>query len=147
MSETRPGVAERPERVSAGPVAGLEPGRARAIAVGRREIAVFNVEGELHAIAGRCLHKGGRLAEGFVRDGIVTCPLHWWRYDLRTGGLVGSTGVRLARFPVSVVDGEIVVEVPPEEVSASAPTEPVRERLLRRAREWEEARVADEDRR
>lgn len=114
--------------VSAGPLAALPPGAATVVEAGGRIIAVFNVDGELVAFDGRCLHRGGPLAEGLVRDGIVTCPWHWWRYDLRTGERLGAPWLRLPRYPARVEGDHILVEVPPSEPPTS-----IREELLRRA--------------
>ena len=50
-----------------------------------RSYAVFSVDGELHVTDGACPHNGGPLGEGLVRDGVVTCPWHWYSYELTTG--------------------------------------------------------------
>lgn len=105
-------------------------GEGRTRQVGGREVAVFNLDGELVALDGRCHHKGGPVGDGHVRDGIVTCPRHWWRYDIRTGCLVGRPEVSLERFPLRVSGGRVLVDVPP-----APPEEPWRERLLRLAHE------------
>ncbi|MGH9039403.1 MAG: Rieske (2Fe-2S) protein [Acidimicrobiia bacterium] len=98
------------------------------------EVAVFNVDGELCAVDGSCPHRGGPLAEGVVRDGVVTCPLHWFRFDLRTGEQVGDTGRRLRRYPVRISDGVVEVLLPPVPPALS-----LRERLLAAGREWKAA--------
>lgn len=120
-------------RIDAGEAASLREGEGRALVVDGRPVAVWRVDGVLRAYAGACLHRGGPLAAGHVRDGVVTCPWHWWRYDLRTGSLVGAPAVRLAAYPVAEVDGRIVVEVALQEPPSSAEGS-IRERLLRRAR-------------
>ncbi|MGH8993540.1 MAG: Rieske (2Fe-2S) protein [Acidimicrobiia bacterium] len=94
-------------------------------------VAVFNVDGELCAVDGSCPHRGGPLAEGVVRDGVVTCPLHWFRFDLRTGEHVGDSGRRLRRYPVRISDGMVEVLLPPDPPALS-----LRERLLAAGREW-----------
>lgn len=90
----------------------LPGGETRTVEVGPHAIAVFRAAGELFAIDGRCPHREGPLGEGEVRGTIVTCPWHGWRFDLRTGANVNNPAVRVACFPVSIVDGEIVVDVP-----------------------------------
>lgn len=100
-----------------------------------REVAVFNDRGTFVGLDNRCLHQGGPIGEGFVKDGTVTCPWHWWRYDVRTGERLGAPFLRLERYRVAVRDGEILVEVPPAEEPAS-----IREVLLRHARQAREER-------
>lgn len=130
------GLARPIRQVDAGEASSLAEGAARAIVVDGRPIAVWRVDGVLRAYSGACLHRGGPLAEGYVRDGTVICPLHWWRYDLRTGSLVGRPEVRLAAYSVVEVDGRIVVEVPASVAAAGGPgaEASIRERLLRHAR-------------
>jgi nitrite reductase (NADH) small subunit len=117
--------------VSAGPLSALPPGSATSVEAGGRVIAVFNLDGELVAVNGGCLHRGGPLAEGLVRDGVVTCPWHWWRYDLRTGERLGAPWLRLDRYPVRVEEDRVLVEVPPSRHPPS-----IREDLLRHAATW-----------
>jgi nitrite reductase/ring-hydroxylating ferredoxin subunit len=50
-----------------------------------KQIAVFRYNGEFLAIDDECPHKGGSLHEGSIHEGIVYCPWHQWRFDLRTG--------------------------------------------------------------
>jgi nitrite reductase/ring-hydroxylating ferredoxin subunit len=117
-------------------VEALPPGAAVSRRVGPdTEVAVFNVDGELYAVDGACPHRGGPLAEGVVRDGVVTCPLHWYRFDVRTGEHVGNgPRLRVACHPLRVVGGmvEVLVPPPPPEMSR-------RERLLAAGREWKAA--------
>lgn len=118
--------------VHAGPADAIPRNGAVVVRADGREVAVFNLGDRLVAVDQRCPHRGGPLAEGLVRDGIVTCPWHWWRYDLATGERLGAPAIRLAMYPVRVVDGEVVVELPPPEEPGS-----IRELLLRHARSWE----------
>lgn len=55
------------------------------------QVALFNVEGEIFAIANICPHQGAPLAEGLQEDGIVECPLHGWLFDVRTGHALNGT--------------------------------------------------------
>jgi nitrite reductase/ring-hydroxylating ferredoxin subunit len=119
-------------RVAVARTADLPVNGGLALTVAGRAVALFEVDGEPVAYDGRCRHKDGPIGDGFVRGGIVTCPLHWWRYELRTGELVGNPSVRLDRYPVDVDDGIVYVTVPP--AVAVDPSISIRERLLARAR-------------
>lgn len=98
------------------------------VAVAGGQVLLARVDGRVVAYRNRCLHRGSRLEHGLVRDGVVTCPRHFWRYDLRTGRNLGS-GAHLPTVPVQERDGRIVVTPPP-----SAP--PLREVLRAHARSW-----------
>ena len=53
--------------------------------IGEIEIALFVVDGEVHAMENACPHAGEPLCNGAVRSGVVTCPAHGWKFDVRTG--------------------------------------------------------------
>ena len=101
----------------------------RRFELGGQAVLVAMVDGEPHAVSDACLHKGVSLEGGLCKDGFITCPSHWWRYDLRDGSLQGSPGEHLATFPCRIVDGVIEVAVP-----AASPTLSLREQLLAHAR-------------
>lgn len=96
-------------------------------------VAVFDLDGDLVALDDRCLHRGGSLSAGYVRGGVVTCPEHWWRYDLRTGGRLGAPEMHLRRYPVERIDDDTILIGFP---GSLAPAGSIRDRLLREAREW-----------
>ena len=118
------------EWVSIASLDDLPEGAVLAARAGGAEVAVFNQGGELHALDNRCLHRGGPLAEGVVRDGVITCPLHLWRYDVATGRCTGSPGAALRRYQVRTRAGCIEVLVP-----RAAPPRSWRQRLLEHAQE------------
>jgi len=127
------GRVDAEEWVAVAAATDLAPGAAVCATTGAGEVAVFNVDGELLAVEARCLHRGGALADGLVSDGIVTCPRHWWRYDLRTGERLGAPDLRLSCYPVRQTDGRLEVLVP----SLRRPEPSLRERLLSAGRDWQ----------
>lgn len=92
-------------------------------------VLVAMVDGTPRAVSGDCLHKGASLAGGVCRDGVITCPSHWWRYDLRDGSLQGTPGASLAVYPARLSDGVIEVALPESTRPLS-----LRETLLAHAR-------------
>ncbi|MEZ5116495.1 MAG: Rieske (2Fe-2S) protein [Candidatus Nanopelagicales bacterium] len=123
--------APESQRVRVAPAADLPEGTCRQVESGGRAVLVTIVDGHPYAVDDACLHKAGSLSGGVVRDGSVTCPLHWWRYDLRTGALHGSESAGLATYECRVSeDGWVEVDVPP-----APPARSWRELLLEHARE------------
>ena len=95
-------------------VAGLEqirPGAGSRFAIAGKEIAVFNVNGKICAIADTCPHAGGSLGMGKVNGTIVTCPVHGMKFDVTTGCFAGTSDFGVAAYPAKDVDGKIMVEI------------------------------------
>jgi nitrite reductase (NADH) small subunit len=82
---------------------------------GGRVFAVFLDGDELHVTDGACPHNGGPLAEGLVREGVVTCPWHWYAYELATGRCRTAAGYELRRYPVVEEGGLLYASIPPAE--------------------------------
>ena len=116
-------------RVPIGPVGDLPDDGCVAIADARA--VVVRVGDEVRAYRNRCLHQDSPLAGGWVRDGVLSCPLHFWRYDVATGRVRGGTSC-LERFDVEYEHGEAVVVVPDE-----PPRRSLRDELLDRARGYD----------
>ncbi len=84
----------------------------RAVMVGGKELAIFNLNGRFLTIDNRCPHKGGPLSDGIVAGTTVVCPLHGWRFDLESGLAVRATAPAcVTSFPTRVEDGIIFVDV------------------------------------
>jgi nitrite reductase/ring-hydroxylating ferredoxin subunit len=101
MSEFAPAIA----------VAALAPGKGVEVVVGGRAVALFNVGGTFHALAGRCPHRGGPLGEGFLDGPRVSCPWHDYTFDVTTGVNVVSAELTVARYDVKVEDGTVFVKL------------------------------------
>jgi len=92
-------------------VGDIPPGSGRKVTVDGRWVALFHLGGEYHAIDHLCLHRGGPLADGAVRDGVVTCPWHGWQFDVRTGTMVQDPVVGVTRHETRLVGDDIQVRL------------------------------------
>lgn len=63
----------------------LPEGEARRVEVGGRGIALYNVAGEIFATDDTCTHMRARLSDGYLEGHVIECPLHFGRFDVRTG--------------------------------------------------------------
>ena len=71
----------------------------------------------LFALQGTCSHEYFELDKGFLTDGSVTCALHLSRFELTDGeSLDPPAELPLVTYPVSEVEGEIVLELPESEI-------------------------------
>ncbi len=107
----------------------VPPGERKRVEIGRRAIALFNLDGEFFAIGDTCPHEFGSLCKGklvglaesdepgkyrFSRSGeFVKCPWHGWEFDIRTGqSYCDPAAVRVRSFDASVAKGEDIVKGP-----------------------------------
>ena len=84
----------------------------RVVKTDTMKIAVFrNSNDEVFAIKDECPHKPGPLSEGIVHGTSVTCPLHNWKIDLKSGEAMGPDEGCTNVFPVKVEDGKVYLDL------------------------------------
>ena len=89
----------------------IPPGTGKCVEVNGQQIALFNVDGTVHAIHNECLHRGGPLAEGELEGHVVTCPWHGWQYDVRTGINTMDENEQVARYEVRIEGNDVLVSL------------------------------------
>lgn len=118
-----------PEEYPVGRMDELPEGSHRIVRAGNREIGVFNINGEYHAIPNLCPHQRGPLCSGatsgtidygshtewklsWIYSGeVITCPWHSLEFHVPTGQCIAYPGIKLRKFKVRVAEGEIRVSV------------------------------------
>ena len=60
------------------------------------------------------------MSQGIVHGTRVTCPLHDWVIDLKTGRATGADEGATDTFEVRVVDGRIALELPAEALAQAS---------------------------
>jgi 3-phenylpropionate/trans-cinnamate dioxygenase ferredoxin subunit len=101
--------AEMARQIVVGVVGELVPGQRKLVFVDGGSVALFNVDGTIHAIDNSCPHNGASLASGRLEGCVLHCPAHGLRFDLRTGCTPGKGGLSLTTFPVVAIDGKLVL--------------------------------------
>ena len=88
----------------------LPPGKAIAVSVGNKRIALFNVDGQYHAIDDECTHAGGSLSEGTIEGTVVTCPWHGATFDVKTGEVLSAPAFdKVSSYKVEVEGEDIKI--------------------------------------
>jgi 3-phenylpropionate/trans-cinnamate dioxygenase ferredoxin subunit len=86
--------------------------RGKLVRVEENEIALFRLGNDVVAVTNVCPHQRfSRIYEGEVNNGAVTCPMHGWTFDLRTGKPITGNG-NLKTFVVKVINNDVWVEIP-----------------------------------
>ncbi len=106
---------------------GVDPDSDRArICVAR--FADATGETRVQGMLDRCPHRDIALSGGVVKDGLLTCPGHFWQFDLVDGHRTDLPEQVATFYPTKVEDGWVWVQLPDE-----VPPLSMREWLLQQA--------------
>ncbi len=91
----------------------FEEGDVVAYDVEGEEIAIYRLEdGSFHATHNICTHEYACLSDGWLEDGVIECPLHAGRFDVRTGkGLGPPIEEDLRVFPLKLEGDDILIDM------------------------------------
>ena len=84
---------------------------AKEFSCGNKEICIANINGSYSAMDNVCLHRGGPIGQGFVKQGKVVCPWHGWEYDVKTGAAAHNAAARVAVYAIKVEGDSVLVEL------------------------------------
>lgn len=105
------------EFVTVAQAADLKPGEMTCVRLGRKRVAVANVDGEFFAFDDTCTHEEASLSEGELFSDIVECPLHGAAFNVRTGEVESFPATQpIATYPLRVQDGQIQVADDPHTI-------------------------------
>lgn len=76
------------------------------------QVALFRVDGVIFAVSNICPHQHAAvIADGWLEETTITCPLHGWIYSLENGRALGG-GARLKTYKAFERDGAVYLEKP-----------------------------------
>ncbi|MDD2805123.1 MAG: Rieske 2Fe-2S domain-containing protein [Elusimicrobiales bacterium] len=108
----------------------IAPGGMKAAALAGHEVVVCNHGGAYYAVERACGHAKARLERGALTGWILTCPLHYAQFDIRTGEALSGPAPKapdskhadpadpahktrsLKTWPVKLEDGWVCVDLP-----------------------------------
>jgi 3-phenylpropionate/trans-cinnamate dioxygenase ferredoxin subunit len=88
----------------------VTPARPKRVSIGGLEIVLFRVGNEIFAVENLCPHQQYSVFHQGVLDGYtITCPMHAWSFDVRSGKAVTGNG-RVRTFELRVVENEVLIK-------------------------------------
>lgn len=94
----------------AGTVESVPEGDVIGLDIDGRKIALFKLDGAIHALQGLCTHGHAELAGGYVEGDLIQCPMHGGTFEIRTGKAVGAPcTIDLQVLPVKVEGDQVLV--------------------------------------
>lgn len=90
----------------------IRDGAIVGVTLGDTPVALYNLGGRIYATHGICTHALALLADGWVEDGKVECPLHQGLFDIRTGrALCAPLETDLRTFAVKTEGDDVFVDL------------------------------------
>jgi nitrite reductase/ring-hydroxylating ferredoxin subunit len=88
----------------------IQEGSAKMVRRKGEEMAVFKVDGQLYGIQNICPHEGGQLCNGWIEGGEVVCPLHGYKFNLKTGACSTDPKLKVKVFKLVGQGDQFTVE-------------------------------------
>ena len=99
--------------ISVAKIGDVAPGSVIKVYANGLTFALYNLEGTFFATEEICTHAQASLAEGFVIDDTIECPLHGASFSIKTGEVLSAPATEpLKTFPVHVENGEVLIGIP-----------------------------------
>ncbi|NIB38828.1 Rieske 2Fe-2S domain-containing protein [Pseudomaricurvus alkylphenolicus] len=89
----------------------LGVGDQRCVAVSSLRLLICRTDSGVYAIENRCPHANLPLQGGVVVSDVIRCPSHGAKFRLQDGQPAIGRLAPVKTFPVSVVEGRILVDV------------------------------------
>jgi len=99
--------------VTVAPSEAARPSRIKRVEVSGEPVILTRVDGEVCAFSAVCPHALGDLSGGAIYQGEIDCPVHGWRFDIRSGQAVWPERevYKLTRHAVKEEGGMIKVKL------------------------------------
>ena len=82
------------------------------IRVAGKEIALYEVEGEIYATDNLCTHGAARMSDGFLEGREIECPLHQGRFDVCSGkALCAPLTEDIRTYPVRIENLRVMLKL------------------------------------
>jgi nitrite reductase/ring-hydroxylating ferredoxin subunit len=99
----------------------LTPGQLKRVTVKGQSVVVTLVENkekpgttDVVAFASMCPHALGDLSQGWMDDDEVDCPVHYYRFNVRTGACnYPKGGPKLRIYPVTLEGNQVLIKIEP----------------------------------
>ncbi len=95
----------------AGRLNDIPEGGTHALSVNGEKLLLFRRGSIVSCFHNACAHLGFPIHDGAVEDGIIACPHHGFRYDLRTGECLTAPEVQLQPHAVRVIGNRVEVRL------------------------------------
>jgi 3-phenylpropionate/trans-cinnamate dioxygenase ferredoxin subunit len=92
----------------------LQEGKMKLVSADGLPVSLIKQSGKIFAIDNRCPHMGCRFSDGTLESGVIVCPCHEWRFNLKTGEYQDEPSIKLKMYEWKIESGKIWVKLDEE---------------------------------
>ena len=82
------------------------------VQVDHLEILLCRCNGELYALRNQCSHALKPLADGYIEDGAIFCPVHGASFSLQSGQALSRPASRaIDTYPLKVEGDSVLIDI------------------------------------
>jgi nitrite reductase/ring-hydroxylating ferredoxin subunit len=101
-----------PALIRVAKIGDVAPGEVIRVEAQGKRLALFNLDGSFYATDEICTHAYASLADGFILDDTVECPLHGAAFSIKTGEALSAPATEpLKTYPVRLDGDDILVSI------------------------------------
>lgn len=90
----------------------IPEGDVLGVTVEGKELALYEVEGEIYATDNLCTHGAARMSDGFLEGREIECPLHQGKFDVCTGrALCAPVTQNIKTYPVKIEGQRVMIDL------------------------------------
>nr|AAL07261.1 naphthalene dioxygenase [Pseudomonas fluorescens] len=82
------------------------------VTVEGKDLALYEVEGEIYATDDLCTHGAARMSDGYLEGREIECPLHQGRFDVCTGrALCAPVTENIKTYAVKIENLRVMIDL------------------------------------
>jgi len=89
----------------------IKEGQMKSVRVKGRAILIVRQTGQIFAIENRCPHMGCSFEKGILREYMIMCPCHGWKFDIRNGQYELIKEIALETYVCKIQNGRVYIEI------------------------------------
>ena len=91
----------------------IKEGHVKPIYARGKPILLAKKSGQIFAVSNKCPHEGCSLERGILREYIIICPCHGWKFDVRSGKNQENNSNNLINYRTKIENGKIQIKIEP----------------------------------
>lgn len=74
-------------------------------------LLLIKKEGSIYGLSNKCAHMACGMEGGVLKEYVLQCPCHDWKYDIRTGAFSDAAEIKIPVYELKVSEGNIYLNM------------------------------------